>query len=77
MRTATTLLADNYRAQDRKRLIRCLELLDEANRAIDGGMWTGEERREQDVPVAASAPAETSRSSLIAKGASEPLKQAG
>ena len=39
MKTASALLAENYLAQDRRRLIKCVELLDEANRAIDGGVW--------------------------------------
>jgi hypothetical protein len=46
VRTASALLAENYRAQDRKRLIRCTELLDDAMRSIEGGVWRAEERSE-------------------------------
>ena len=42
MKSATALLAENYLAQDRHRLIRCIELLNEATKAIEGGVWTAE-----------------------------------
>jgi hypothetical protein len=81
MRTASALLSQNYLAQDRKRLIRCIELLDEATRAIDGGMWTADTPDEEAAKVIAAAPSESSRgSSLIAARPAvpaEPLKQAG
>jgi hypothetical protein len=66
MKTAASLLADNYLAQDRRRLIRCIELLDEANKAIDGGMWVCEEREETRV-VQPAAVAATKTSNLIAR----------
>lgn len=80
LRTASTLLSQNYLAQDRKRLIKCIELLDEANRAIDGGMWTADTPDSDSTPVVVPASAGPARASgLIASRASvpeEPLKQA-
>src|SRR5438067_10598828 len=63
MKTAASLLADNYLAQDRRRLIRCIELLDDANKAIDGGMWVCEEREENRVVQPASAPVAAAKAS--------------
>jgi hypothetical protein len=81
LRTASTLLSQNYLAQDRKRLIKCIELLDEANRAIEGGMWTADGADINTGKVVVPATVEPPRSSgLIAARASvadEPLKQAG
>ena len=77
MKTASSLLADNYRAQDRKRLIRCIELLDEATKSIDGGMWIGEEREESRPVQTVAAPAQAPRpSSLIARESAAPVAAA-
>ena len=68
MKSATALLAENYLAQDRHRLIRCIELLNEATKAIEGGMWTAElapERPEYVPPPPKAAP--LSGSGLIAR----------
>ena len=74
MKTASALLADNYLAQDRKRLIRCIELLDEATKAIDGGMWIGEEREESRPVVPLAVPVQAPRPpSLIARAPVAPV----
>ena len=54
VKVASALLAENYLAQDRRRLIKAIELLDEATRSLDGGMWIAPERAEQTTVVPAS-----------------------
>src|SRR5207237_4800895 len=74
MKTAASLLADNYLAQDRRRLIRCIELLDEANKAIDGGMWVCEEREETRLVQPVAPVAAAKGSSLIARAPVAPVE---
>jgi hypothetical protein len=84
VRTASTLLSQNYLAQDRKRLIRCIELLDEATRAIEGGMWIADAPDLDTGKTVVPATSETTRgSSLIAprpmlatQPQGEPLREA-
>jgi hypothetical protein len=77
MRTATTLLAENYLAQDRKRIIHCIDFLEQAARSIDGGMWTAEVRAEQHLAVVPAPAQESARTGgLIARAAPEPVRQA-
>jgi hypothetical protein len=65
LRTATTLLSENYLVQDRQRLIKCIEALDQANRGIDGGMWTAEMAPDPNLAHSAPTPAPEPRPSLI------------
>jgi tRNA A37 N6-isopentenylltransferase MiaA len=77
VRTASAILAENYLAQDRKRLVRCLELLDEAGRAIEGGQWIAEERVDPPLRGADSAAEAPRTSGLISQRlASDPIRQA-
>src|SRR5439155_24421041 len=69
MRTATTLLSENYLAQDRHRLIRCIEAMNEATKAIEGGMWTGELAPDPGECAPAAAPPPPRASGLIVRDA--------
>jgi hypothetical protein len=79
-RTASALLAENYLAQDRNRLIHCLKFLDEATRAIEGGMWIGKEKIEAAITVVkadADVPAAPARrGGLLVARSEEPVKAA-
>jgi len=69
MQTATTLLAENYLAQDRHRLIHCIETLNQATKSIEGGVWTADLAPDP-AECAATAPkavAPLTGSSLIAR----------
>jgi hypothetical protein len=78
MKTASALLAENYLAQDRRRLIKCVELLDEANRAVDGGMWIAQHLVDPNTMASEqSEVAEPSKSSSLIVRESEPARKAG
>jgi organic hydroperoxide reductase OsmC/OhrA len=51
VKVASALLAENYLAQDRKRLIKAIELLDEATRSLDGGIEIAGSSSPHSVPV--------------------------
>jgi hypothetical protein len=78
IKTASALLVENYLAQDRRRLIKCIELLDEANRAIDGGVWIAENVPDPNARmISQSETSEPARPASLIVRESEPARKAG
>ena len=77
IKTASALLAENYLAQDRRRLIKCVELLDEANRAIDGGVWIAQNVADPDAMVAKTDTLEPPKAGSLIAREPEPVRKAG
>ena len=77
LKTASALLAENFLAQDRRRLIRCMELLDEAQRAIDGGAWVAHVPDATKPPATTAAEPEAVRSAGLIMRETEPARKAG
>src|SRR4051794_16687157 len=76
MRTASALLAENYVAQDRRRLIHCIEQIDQAVRAIEGGVWVWEHAPAVHNLPAAPPPRPASMFATVVP-TDEPLRHAG
>jgi len=77
IKIASALLSENYLAQDRRRLIKCIELVDEANRAIDGGVWVAHNVRDPNAMLGAQAEVEPAKPASLIIRESEPARKAG
>ena len=77
IRTASALLAENYRAQDRGQLIRCMELLDEAARIVEGGIWLAEHPHDPSTQTNHAPAPDPLRAALISRDTTDPARKAG